>query len=418
MPFDTTYYVLHEDKTTSISVTIPGDKDTLINTTTEDLPRLVQYYPDLLNEVETWQKQSSTQHINSILQVKSEEAFKNFAGTAFLIFLFALVFGGNWLLSWVKNKNNFYIPKALGAIFFTGFILSLFAGEFFISSLLFVLTVVILLSFRNELLFVRKTINLLLSEEPLTKNNAIPEHKKVFMYYGTSLKFSNGEMESMLTKYFPFFRSLDSADKEKFIHRTRKFIYNKTFYLHTKDGFREMPVLVSASAVQLTFGLKDYLLHYFKNIHIYPEEFYRANHLGICFLEGNVSNNTVNLSWKHFLKGYSEIKDGANVGLHEFAHALYYQKCIVENDSEGTPVFISDFKDFSFYGARGFNAEQSQNILYSNYALTNFQEFWAESVELFFERPKELKSKYPDIYKSIQLLLKQDPANAPGLPVC
>ena len=43
-----------------------------------------------------------------------------------------------------------------------------------------------------------------------------------------------------------------------------------------------MPVLISAAAIQLTFGLKKYLLPNFKFIHIYPKEFLRVQPT-ICY---------------------------------------------------------------------------------------------------------------------------------------
>jgi len=47
--------------------------------------------------------------------------------------------------------------------------------------------------------------------------------------------------------------------------------------------------------------------------------------------------------------------------------------------------------------------------LYSDYALRNFQEFWAESIEIFFERPAVMKAQYPDLYSSVCTLLNQYP---------
>ncbi|HTN05796.1 zinc-dependent peptidase [Agriterribacter sp.] len=52
------------------------------------------------------------------------------------------------------------------------------------------------------------------------------------------------------------------------------------------------------------------------------------------------------------------------------------------------------------------------NDFYSAYALTNFQEFWAESVELFFERPAQLQIVYPDLYKIMVVVLNQDPLHS------
>jgi hypothetical protein len=45
------------------------------------------------------------------------------------------------------------------------------------------------------------------------------------------------------------------------------------FIIKASEGVREMPVLVSASAVQLTFGLPDFTLSFYRYIRIYPAEF-------------------------------------------------------------------------------------------------------------------------------------------------
>ena len=84
-----------------------------------------------------------------------------------------------------------------------------------------------------------------------------------------------------------------------------------------------MPILISASAVQITFGLKDFLLPYFSNIIIHPEEYFAYDPFRI--LVGNVQGHSISLSWKHFLLDYQNPTDGKNVGLHEMAHALQVQ---------------------------------------------------------------------------------------------
>ena len=51
----------------------------------------------------------------------------------------------------------------------------------------------------------------------------------------------------------------------------------------------------------------------------------------------------------------------------------------------------------------------STQRLYSDYGLKNLQEFWAESVEIFFERPLAMKEHYPDLFTTMRLLLNQQP---------
>ena len=59
---------------------------------------------------------------------------------------------------------------------------------------------------------------------------------------------------------------------------------------------------------------------------------------------------------------------------------------------------------------KAFEVEQVPgNDLYSDYALKNSQEFWAESIEIFFEKPSQLNNIYPELYKSLKIVLRQDP---------
>lgn len=51
--------------------------------------------------------------------------------------------------------------------------------------------------------------------------------------------------------------------------------------------------------------------------------------------------------------------------------------------------------------------------LYTDNGLRNEHEFWAESVELFFEKTNELKHIYPALYAKVSVLLNQDLSNNP-----
>ncbi len=166
-----------------------------------------------------------------------------------------------------------------------------------------------------------------------------------------------------------------------------------------------MPILISATAIQLSFGLEEYLLPHFKNIHIFPEEFLGIEP-SIRFLEGNVSGDCINISWKHYLQGYENSTNGQNVGLHEMAHAYYCQNMICVEDRDKS--FAAGYNYFSTHGESVFEIEKfSGKRLYSNYALKNLQEFWAESVEVFFEKPNAMKEQYPELYSTMCQVLNQ-----------
>ncbi len=231
--------------------------------------------------------------------------------------------------------------------------------------------------------------------------------KEYLTYNGWDLKFGDAQIIAVLKKRFPYFNALGIAEQKRFLVRHKKFMRSKIFKIHTYNGFKEMPILISATAIQLSFGLEEYLLPYYQYIHIFPQEFLGL-HPTMRFLEGNVSGNSINISWKHYLEGYAKTSDGQNLGLHEMAHAYYAQNFSFEGKKDKS--FINGFSSYNNCGNKIFEQEKIQNgNLFSDYALKNFQEFWAESVEIFFERPMEMKEQYGELYESISLLLNQKP---------
>ena len=81
------------------------------------------------------------------------------------------------------------------------------------------------------------------------------EEPGYLVYEGSELNFTDAEQDKILNRRSSYFISLADPDKEKFIHRLQKFINIKSFFIHDKTGFKEMPVLISAAAIQLSFGL-------------------------------------------------------------------------------------------------------------------------------------------------------------------
>ena len=231
---------------------------------------------------------------------------------------------------------------------------------------------------------------------------------------GKALLFMPEEYATILAKYSPYYKLLTPPEKEKFITRLMQFISKKTFFIHAKEGYREMPVLTSACAIQLSFGLEKFEMPAYPHIHIYPEEFLRTNP-DICFLQGSVSGYSIYLSWKHLLQG-DHHSDGQHVGLHEMAHAYHCQN--FEKRVDFDDGFIKNFDQFYAISQIIFDEKvKNGSKLYSVYALKNFQEFWAETIEIYFEKPHQLQKMFPELYSSVSLLLNQDHASRVALTI-
>jgi Mlc titration factor MtfA (ptsG expression regulator) len=212
--------------------------------------------------------------------------------------------------------------------------------------------------------------------------------------------------DGILSLYNPYYKSLDKAGRERFLVRVVQFMESKQFEYIDLAPEERMPLLISAAAVQLTFGLDNFLLNYFKTIYIIKEN-YRYGMYSTPF-EGHVSEDGIYLSWGNFIREFIDYSDGQNVGLHEMAHALTYVNFTV-TDGRDT-VFHHKFKDFSVIARPVFERMQAgETNLLNPYAATNYQEFWAVCVETFFERPTAFRRQLPELYLSLCTLLNQDP---------
>jgi hypothetical protein len=64
-----------------------------------------------------------------------------------------------------------------------------------------------------------------------------------------------------------YFNELTAELKQKFINRVHNYISQKQFHYIGLEPKEEIPVLTASSAVQVTFGLKSYMMQHFKNIY-------------------------------------------------------------------------------------------------------------------------------------------------------
>jgi Mlc titration factor MtfA (ptsG expression regulator) len=213
--------------------------------------------------------------------------------------------------------------------------------------------------------------------------------------------------ELLLSSKFVYYQKLDDKNKTRFMRRLLNFIENKDFKgsggLQLTD---EMIVLISASAIQLTFGLDEYMLDHFSKIFVYPKAYYSKvsgqYHKGETNLGGAIA-----LSWNHFTEGYNKPSDKVNLGLHEMAHALRFDK-FKSNDYD--KFFNQYFDKWQVIASEEYKkTKENASPFFREYGGTNMNEFFAVCVESFFESPAEFKKLHPEIYKHMCILLNQDP---------
>jgi Mlc titration factor MtfA (ptsG expression regulator) len=215
----------------------------------------------------------------------------------------------------------------------------------------------------------------------------------------------------ILEKYFRYYRRLSPKNQKEFRKKLAYFISIKKFIPRggLENVTREMVVLISATAVMVAFGYDSVNYLHFKKILVYPDNYYstitKLYHKG----EVNPKLGIIVVSWASFVHGLGHPQDGINLGIHEMAHALKLENLIYYNNES------------NFFNPRtwlSFEVLANQEIalidnggesIFRNSAARNLHEFFAVAVEVFFEKPAELKSAREELYEILAVLLRQDP---------
>ncbi|HRG53796.1 MAG TPA: zinc-dependent peptidase [Bacteroidia bacterium] len=204
-----------------------------------------------------------------------------------------------------------------------------------------------------------------------------------------------------------YYNNLSPLGKKKFEDRLTVFMLSKEFIGRSRLYVtEEMRVSISASAIQLTFGLNDYKLESLETIYIHPDIF----QLGIRSPEfkGATTGHIMHLSWKSFKEGNQISDDNLNLGLHEMTHAL---KLTLYLGSRFDEVFAGRMEYWENLLHEQYKSFQAKPSFLRAYSKANTEEFFAVCVEAFFESPEKFRKELPEIYQSLVFLLNQDVLN-------
>jgi len=215
-------------------------------------------------------------------------------------------------------------------------------------------------------------------------------------------------INSILDKYFNYYGRLNDIQKEQFQQRVQDFIKGRDFRAAKgQEMTSEVKIMISAVAIQITFGFDKYMFPHFNTIIVYPEHYY--SQINKRYHKGEVNMlGALVLSWADLLEGLKHPDDSFNIGIHEFAHALYIENEIDNSDF----LFIDDdaLRAFQKLAVEKIILIRANlNTLLRDSAGENIQEFFAVSSEFFFEQPRALKKHLPELYQSMTKLYKQDP---------
>lgn len=216
------------------------------------------------------------------------------------------------------------------------------------------------------------------------------------------------ELQSALYSRSPYYRKLSKPFQKEFETRVVEFLGRKSFIARgDKEVTEEMKLLISATAVQICFGLPSIVLENFEKILIYPDAYFstirKEYHIG----ETNPGMGIIVLSWKAFEAGIANPNDGKNLGIHEMAHALQFENRIYNDEYD---FFEQDkIARWEKLAKAEINAYvQGGHPVFREYGFTNEVELFAVATEYFFEKPDYFHREKPELFDALMRLLNQD----------
>ncbi len=239
---------------------------------------------------------------------------------------------------------------------------------------------------------------------------------RLYKLFGTFPK----NYQNILEHSFGFYKLLPKELQRRLHACILTFIKEKEFIGQGIKIDDAKKVLIAANACLLSIGQDRCAYKHIHTIILYPEPIVKNEHIQqgwivqerrAILLGEAAQGGVVVLSWKDVVAGDSNIDDGLNVGLHEFAHQLDME----DGYADGVPPL--PFKLYPLWSKVMRKAYLDLKKLYQKhkkgfldaYALTNEAEFFAVATEVFFEQPQRLLKYEPELYEILKKFYKLDP---------
>ncbi len=228
----------------------------------------------------------------------------------------------------------------------------------------------------------------------------------------------------IIARNVPYVALLPAADRAELEGHVQVFLAEKHFEgcngLAITDEIR---VTIAAQACILLLHRETDYFSKLVSILVYPSAYVASGERqiggGIVSDERSVRlgeswvSGVVVVAWDDVRAGAHDIHDGQNVVLHEFAHQLDQET----GTSDGAPILPRRSMYVAWARVLGHDFEQlvhesehQHRTLIDEYGATNPAEFFAVVTETFFEKPRQLKAQFPELYEQLRGFYRQDPA--------
>ncbi len=237
----------------------------------------------------------------------------------------------------------------------------------------------------------------------------------------------------IIERNLPVYKRLSTEDRTTLLRKVHVFLEEKRFEacggLEMTDEIR---VTIAAQACLLLLNLPENFYPGLRSILVYPGAYLvRSKGVGAhdhvvqdgeqTRLGESWTTGSVVLSWNASKQGGATPNDGNNVVFHEFAHQLDQE----DGAGDGAPILgkqasLTERRSMYVSWARvlqsefdhlQFQARHGKRSLLDHYGATNPAEFFAVATECFFEKPRLMRKRHPELYQELSIYFHQDPAS-------
>ena len=225
----------------------------------------------------------------------------------------------------------------------------------------------------------------------------------------------NDDSIAIIEQNVPLYKHLPDEMKTELHGLVNVFINEKKFEGCAGQQIDDqVKITIAAQACILLLNRKTKFYPKLKIIYVYPDTYVAKdqNDNTSARLGESWQNGPVVLAWNSVTGGAKNMNDGKNVVFHEFSHRLDQE----DGEADGAPILDNRSCYASWAKVLGSEFENLQKkalkrkrSVIGKYGATHPAEFFAVATEAFFEKPKQMHKKQPELYDELKSYYKTDP---------
>jgi MtfA peptidase len=233
----------------------------------------------------------------------------------------------------------------------------------------------------------------------------------------------NEKLRKYIAKHFPLYMRIPEDLKKELHGHINVLMAEKNF--EGCGGLRmtdEIKATICAQAALLMLNRKTTYFPKLSSILVYPTSYVvkDVDEEGSVVIEEDSimdgeswDTGAIVLAWDQVTKTGDDDYDGYNLVIHEFTHQLDIEDSLID----GVPKLSNPAsrKRWGEILGREYKnlkkkAKAGKRSVLDDYGAIAPEEFFSVATETFFEKPKALKSKIPDLYNELSKFYNLDPA--------